>query len=362
MTSHCLDTPTGTRDLGPVASRRDRRSNASVATRRWPPWRRSTLGPDVSRGPGASLGCLTRSWSGSGLVRDFPHCSAGCRGTRWRYDNDPGSAPTPTLDLLFATLRRSPVRRSQDGVIAGSLRASPTAWEWPARSSRGYGRSRAARSRRSLYLLALASVPDAQGRIRLEGLSAMDRPRRSCSWLSRCSRSSPPCSAAPGSLGLGMPGMPGMYGHGAGLWLLLVLAVISVIGVKTGWFSGRPGRDHLGQHDQPPPPPAPTGGPARTRRAPERYQVVFCGSPDAPVPAPLRVHLPGHGAPSRRNARRSIPRRCQEPVARTLGRGPAGRAQPQRKRELDPGRPSHLLTEPGMATASSLAPREPPWL
>ena len=57
-----------------------------------------------------------------------------------------------------------------------------------------------------------------------------------------------------------------MYGNGAGLWLLLSLAVIAVIGVKKGWFSGRHGRDRLGQHDQTPPAPVSPAPPTPTTR------------------------------------------------------------------------------------------------
>ena len=62
----------------------------------------------------------------------------------------------------------------------------------------------------------------------------------------------------------GRPGMPGMYGNGAGPWLLFVLAVMAVIGVKKGWFSGRHGHARLGEHAQTSSPPraAPRARPA----------------------------------------------------------------------------------------------------
>ena len=170
----------------------------------------------------------------------------------------PGSAPTPALDRFFATLRRSPVQRSQDGVIAGvaagvadrlGVSRAVIRVAMVALALLGPGVL--------LYLLAWLLVPDAQGRIRLEG--AIRGGQGSSIVLLIVTVLSVFSTLFGGAWQLvpGRPGMPGMYGNGAGLWLLFVLAVIAVIGVKKGWFSGRHGPGRLGQHDPDPAPAAP---------------------------------------------------------------------------------------------------------
>jgi phage shock protein PspC (stress-responsive transcriptional regulator) len=182
----------------------------------------------------------------------------------------PASAPKTAVDRFFAALRRGPVVRSQDGVIAGvaagvadrlGLSRALIRVAMVALALLGPGVP--------LYLLAWLLVPDAQGRIRLEG--ALREGQGSSIVLLVVTGLSVSSILFGGAwrLGFGMPGMPGMYGNGAGLWLLFVLAAISVIGVRRGWHSGRPGRGGRGQHDQtppPPPPPAPPAPPALTDR------------------------------------------------------------------------------------------------
>ena len=177
----------------------------------------------------------------------------------------PGSAPTPALDRFFATLRRSPVRRSQDGVVAGV--AAGVA------DRLGVSRAviRVAMVALALlgpgvlvYLLAWLVLPDAQGRIRLEGAIRGGQGSSIVLLIVTVLSFFSTLFGGAWRLGPGMAGMPGMYGNGAGLWLLFVLAVIAVIGVKKGWFSGRHGRRYLDQHDQTPPSPAPPASPAPT--------------------------------------------------------------------------------------------------
>ena len=179
----------------------------------------------------------------------------------------PGSASTPALDRFFATLRRSPVQRSQDGVLAGVA----------AGVADRLGVSRAVIRVAMvvlallgpgvlLYLLAWLLVPDAQGRIRLEG--AIRGCQGSSIVLLIVTVLSFFSTLFGGAWQLlpGRPGMPNMYGSGAGLWLLLVLAAIAVIGVKKGWFSGRHGPGRLGQHDPTPSPAPPPAPPTPTTR------------------------------------------------------------------------------------------------
>ena len=173
----------------------------------------------------------------------------------------PGSAPTPALDRFFATLRRSPVQRSSDGVVAG-VAAGVADRLGVSRAVIRVGVVALALLGPGvlLYLLAWLLVPDAQGRIRLErairggqGSSIVLLIVTVLSFFSTL-------FGAAWQLVPGRPGMLGMYGNGAGPWLLFVLAVIAVIGVKKGWFSGRHGHARLGEHAQtssPPPPPAP---------------------------------------------------------------------------------------------------------
>jgi phage shock protein PspC (stress-responsive transcriptional regulator) len=183
----------------------------------------------------------------------------------------PGSAPTPALDRFFATLRRSPVQRSQDGVLAGvaagvadrlSVSRAVIRVAMVALALLGPGVL--------LYLLAWLLMPDAQGRIRLEGAIRGGQGSSIVLLIVTVLSFFSTLFGGAWQLVPGRPGMPGMYGNGAGLWLLLVLAAIAIIGVKNGWFSGRHGRDRLEERDQtpslplPPPPPA-----ATTRQGPQ---------------------------------------------------------------------------------------------
>jgi phage shock protein PspC (stress-responsive transcriptional regulator) len=175
------------------------------------------------------------------------------------------STPTPALDRFFDTLRRSPVRRSQDRVVAGvaagvadrlGLSRSVIRVIMVALALLGAGVP--------LYLLAWLLVPDGHGRIRLE--AAVREGHGSSILLLALTVLSVFSTLFGGTwaLGPGGPAMPGMYRNGAGLWLLLVLAGISVIAVNKGWFSAR--RDR-GQHHQTPPPPTPPS--PTTREGPQ---------------------------------------------------------------------------------------------
>jgi phage shock protein PspC (stress-responsive transcriptional regulator) len=179
----------------------------------------------------------------------------------------PGSASTSALDRFFATLRRSPVQRSRDGVLAGvaagvadRLGVSRVVIRvaMVALALLGPGVL--------LYLLAWLLVPDAEGRIRLEGAIRGGQGSSIVLLIVTVLSFFSTLFGGAWQLVPGRPGMPSMYGNGAGLWLLLVLAVMAVIGVKKGWFSGRHGRGRLGQQDPTPSPPRPPAPPASTTR------------------------------------------------------------------------------------------------
>jgi phage shock protein PspC (stress-responsive transcriptional regulator) len=181
----------------------------------------------------------------------------------------PPSAPT-ALDRFTATLRRSPVTRSQDRLIAGvaagvaqrlGVSCALVRVGFIALALLGPGVP--------LYLLAWLLLPDAQGKIRLDGaIRAGESPSIVLLVVTVLSVLSTLFGSAwepvPGG-----PGMPGMYGQKAGLWLLLVLAVLLVIGATNGWVSARHEHghpDHRQQGDRsdrgqppsaPPEPPAP---------------------------------------------------------------------------------------------------------
>jgi phage shock protein PspC (stress-responsive transcriptional regulator) len=182
----------------------------------------------------------------------------------------PGSAPTPALDRFFATLRRSPVKRSQDGVVAGvgagvadrvGVSRSVIRVAIVALALLGPGVV--------LYLLAWLLIPDAQARIRLEGAIRGGQGSSMVLLVVTALSFFSTLFGGAWQLGPGRPGMPGMYGNGTGLWLVLVLAVIAAIGVRKGWFSGRHGRGRLPQHDQTPPPPVPPAPPATKGQGPQ---------------------------------------------------------------------------------------------
>lgn len=171
----------------------------------------------------------------------------------------PAPIPAPALDRFFATLRRSPVARSEDRIIAGvSAGAADRLGVSRAIVRVGMVALGLLGPGVVLYLLAWLMLPDAQGQIRLE----------------RALRGGEGASivllvvtalAAISSL---FDGGPGMHHHGV-LWPLLVVAGIALIGFKKGWWHGRGRHGHAeSPHTTPTP---------HTTTAPE-------GPQDAPRP------------------------------------------------------------------------------
>ncbi len=137
----------------------------------------------------------------------------------------PASTPTPALDRFFATLRRSPIIRSQDRAIAGVSGGI----------AERLGVSRAIVRLAlvalavvtvgvPLYLLAWLMLPDAQGRIRLE----------------RALRGGEASSIVL-LVVTALSVIPDVFGRDAGLhhagpWPFIAIVAVVVVGFKRGWW------------------------------------------------------------------------------------------------------------------------------
>jgi phage shock protein PspC (stress-responsive transcriptional regulator) len=157
---------------------------------------------------------------------------------RFAHDEDmtstPAPVPTPALDRFFAMLRRSPLRRSSDRVIAG-VSAGVADRLGVSRAIVRVGMVALALLGPGvlLYLLAWLLLPDAQGQLRIE----------------RAVR-----GGDGGSIVLLVLSVLSLFstfstwgGHGAGHlhtgpWPLLVLAGIALVGHKKGWWQGHSSR------------------------------------------------------------------------------------------------------------------------
>lgn len=165
----------------------------------------------------------------------------------------PGTTGTPVLDRFFATLHRSPVIRSQDRVIAG-VSAGIADRLGVSRAIVRVGMVLLALLGPGvlLYLLAWLMLPDSQGRVRLEravrggeGGSIVLLVITGLSFFGELF----------GDRWDG-PGGPGMHGHSAGIWPLLVVAGVALIGWKKGWFTRHQGRSTGSPMTPPASPPA----------------------------------------------------------------------------------------------------------
>ncbi|MDQ2782488.1 MAG: PspC domain-containing protein [Actinomycetota bacterium] len=169
----------------------------------------------------------------------------------------PASTPTPALDRFFTALRRSPVTRSQDRVIAGVS---------------GGIAERLGVSRPivrlglvvlailtlgvPLYLLAWLMLPDSQGQVRLE----------------RAIRGGEASSIVL-LVVTALSVVPDVFGRDAGLhhagpWPFIAIAAVVVIGFKRGWWQRGTGGWNRPAHTQPTEstPTTGTGGPQDSPR------------------------------------------------------------------------------------------------
>lgn len=137
----------------------------------------------------------------------------------------PAPASTPALDRFFTTLRRSPVNRSENRVIAGvcagiaeRLGVSTTIVRVATLVLAILGPALL------VYLGAWLLLPDPQGRIRLE--RAVRGGEGSSMLL---------------LIVTALAVLPDLFGRNAGLhhvgpWPLIAIAAVVVIGVKKGWW------------------------------------------------------------------------------------------------------------------------------
>ena len=165
----------------------------------------------------------------------------------------PASNPTPALDRFFGALRRSPVWRSPDGVIAGVCAGIAKQWGMSAALVRILAVLLAVLGPGvTLYLLAWLLLPDTDGRIRLE--SAV---RHGDAWSI--------ILLVVTVLGL----LPDGIGHGRyfpfGFVIVVVLVVLVLVGINKGWFRAGAQERQVGARGStagpPPANPAPPAGP-----------------------------------------------------------------------------------------------------
>ncbi len=187
------------------------------------------------------------------------------------------------MDRFFATLRRSPVTRSQDRVIAGvsagvadrlGVSRAIIRVAMVALGLLGPGVL--------LYLLAWLMMPDSEGRIRLE--RAVRGGEAGSIVLLVVAVLSVFSTLFDGDWERG----PGMHGHNGGLWPLLVLGVVAFVGFKKGWFTGRRqgAGGHWGQRSQGQAPATPATPATPTTPTTPTTPPAPTATPDGPQDSP----------------------------------------------------------------------------
>jgi phage shock protein PspC (stress-responsive transcriptional regulator) len=184
----------------------------------------------------------------------------------------PATTPTPALDRFFTSLRRSPVTRSQDRVVAGvaagiadRLGVSRPIVRVALVALGIFGPGVL------LYLLAWLMLPDAQGQIRLE------RAIRGGDGASIVLLIVGGFAVLGALFGDEVGRGAGMHGDG-GFWPLLIIAGIALIGFKKGWWQRHGSHGGHGGHQQGPTPTPTTPSTPSTPSTPN--------TPDSPQDAP----------------------------------------------------------------------------